>query len=242
MKPVSVDDREQRRESFDLWKLSEELSIKDAALIINWHLPEDYEFVEDWEQVEQPYGYMATKKAICGALRLGRIKAGHTEWLIETVEDSYGEPYPQSDIGNFNIETSTVLVDSLINWLTKRGHISNPFCDVKYKQQDYLDKENPRYTLKLAAAVSAWTAYETVEHKHQSPKQNLITWLRFHAIEYGLVDEQGKCRETVIEEIAKIANWATSGGAPKSVDEKTVGVQDKPEEGFADELNDEIPF
>jgi len=43
-----------------------------------------------------------------------------------------------------------------------------------------------------------------------------IVWLRQHANEFGLTKEDGNPNEQGIEEVAKIANWDTKGGAPKT--------------------------
>ena len=42
-----------------------------------------------------------------------------------------------------------------------------------------------------------------------------MRWLRLNASQYGLTDDDGKPSENVIEELAKVGTWATSGGAPK---------------------------
>ena len=43
-----------------------------------------------------------------------------------------------------------------------------------------------------------------------------MKWLREHAMEFGMSDEEGKPQETAIEECAKVANWRSEGGAPNS--------------------------
>jgi hypothetical protein len=43
-----------------------------------------------------------------------------------------------------------------------------------------------------------------------------MKWLREHAAEFGLTDDDGKPNETGIEEAAKVANWQPTGGAPKT--------------------------
>jgi hypothetical protein len=40
--------------------------------------------------------------------------------------------------------------------------------------------------------------------------------LAAHANEFGLTKEDGNPNEQGIEEVAKIANWDTKGGAPKT--------------------------
>ena len=79
---------------------------------------------------------------------------------------------------------------------------------------DYLDKTNPRYPPKLAAAVRAWQAVTDPGGKH--PKQALAKWLREHVVEFDLTDDEGRPNETGIDETAKVANWQPGGGAPKT--------------------------
>ena len=52
--------------------------------------------------------------------------------------------------------------------------------------------------------------------KGKSVKQALDVWLRQHANEFGLTKEDGNPNEQGIQEVAKIANWETKGGAPKT--------------------------
>ena len=49
--------------------------------------------------------------------------------------------------------------------------------------------------------------------KGKTPKQALLKWLREHAAEYDLTDDEGNPQEKVIEELGKVANWKPEGGA-----------------------------
>jgi hypothetical protein len=87
--------------------------------------------------------------------------------------------------------------------------------------------------------VNAWRATPHGDYlKNRSPKQGLMKWLNEHAHEYGLTDDEGKPNETGIAEIAKVANWAPGGGAPKT------GATGSPDEEFSrvPDFDDEIPF
>jgi hypothetical protein len=112
---------------------------------------------------------------------------------------------------------TTVERETLINWLRIRG--LRPACffpDAPQGPQtpDYLDRQNLRYSAKLAASVTAW---QSVTHPApRSPKQALEKWLREHAAEFGLVNSSGKPVAQAIEECSKVANWNTGGGAPKA--------------------------
>jgi hypothetical protein len=50
--------------------------------------------------------------------------------------------------------------------------------------------------------------------KGRSIKYALERWLREHAREIGLTDENSEPTEAGIAEAAKVANWKTTGGAP----------------------------
>lgn len=79
----------------------------------------------------------------------------------------------------------------------------------------YLDPNHPRYAPKLAAAVRAWLAVDDPP-AGKTAKQSLVNWLRENAPELGLTGPEGKPNELGIDECAKVANWRTDGGAPKT--------------------------
>jgi hypothetical protein len=119
--------------------------------------------------------------------------------------------------GAIDLKRSRVEVDSLREWLSSRGLDKGFFFPNKPIAQDYLNRKHPRYAPKLAAAVHAWLATDADSAtKGKSPKQALTKWLREHATEFDLTDEDGKPNETGIEEAAKVANWQPTGGAPKT--------------------------
>lgn len=112
---------------------------------------------------------------------------------------------------------STVNREDLMAWLVSRGMKTGFFFQATTDAPDYLDSNHPRYAPKLAASVNAWLAVTAPNGRH--PKQALTKWLREHAAEFGLSDEEGKPNETGIEEVAKVANWQPGGGAPKTPSE-----------------------
>lgn len=110
---------------------------------------------------------------------------------------------------------STIKVESLKQWLKYKGFTSGFFFPEPVMTMDFLDPFNSRYAPKLAAAVSAWQA---VTHSgKKSPKQALDKWLREHAVEFGLTNDDGKPIEQAIEECSKVANWNPKGGATKTI-------------------------
>ncbi|MFZ1445496.1 MAG: hypothetical protein WAS49_08480 [Candidatus Dechloromonas phosphoritropha] len=197
-------------ESLDYWRLCDELSIIQAALLLVECDPGSNGYVENWEMHERPHGYEAAKTAITNTFRRGTIKGR----LIPIYEyDINGNQCGAID-DSINLVESRVDVESLRQWLATRGIRTGFFFPAATDAPDYLDPKNPRYAPKLAAAVRAWLAVTNLNGK--TPKQALAKWLREHAAEFGMTDDEGKPNETGIEEAAKVANWQPGGGAPKT--------------------------
>jgi hypothetical protein len=108
---------------------------------------------------------------------------------------------------------TTVTHEDLKQWMLSKNFTSSEFFfgEKKSNKPDYLNPQHPRYTKKLAATITAWQS--ATEPKGKTPKQALSKWLREHAAEYGLTDDEGNPQEKVIEELAKVANWKPEGGA-----------------------------
>lgn len=201
-------------ESLDYWRLCQELTIVQAALLIVDHDPSsDAFYVENWNSEDRPKGYEAAKNAVTRAVQSRQI-----EGKILTLDIQYyaaGNAPDESDV--VDVRNSWVSVDSLRKWLSARGFTNGFFFPKGGDEPDYLDPFNPRYAPKLAAAIRAWRATASDGLlSGKSPKQILMKWLREHAAEFGLADEDGKPNETGIEEVAKVANWRPTGGAPKT--------------------------
>ncbi len=198
----------------DYWRLCDQLDIVQAALLVCGHDPSaDQGYVEGWDIEKRPTGYEAAKAAISNAMRNGSIEGR----LIPLFEyDINGNRCDQID-NTIDLTASRVEVESLRSWLENRGLHTGFFFPIATDAPDYLDPDHPRYAPKLAAAVKAWLASgdESVA-RGMSVKQALVKWLREHASEFGLSDDDGKPNETGIEETAKVANWQPGGGAPKT--------------------------
>ncbi|WP_374338973.1 hypothetical protein [Leeia sp.] len=198
-------------ESLDYWRLCDELSIIQAALLLAECDPSSEDaYAENWDMDKRPKGYEAVKTAITNAFRRGAIKGR----LIPNYEyDINGNQCGEIE-DSINLVESRVDVASLQGWLETRGIRTGFFFPAATDAPDYLDPKNPRYAPKLAAAVRAWQAVTDAGGKH--PKQALAKWLREHAAEFGMTDDEGKPNETGIEEASKVANWQPGGGAPKT--------------------------
>jgi hypothetical protein len=171
-----------------------------AALLI---VGTDPSGIQDYIQREQaqnrPEGYDAVLAALYHAIRTKRLKADVVE-------------------GNEDANATTIAVEDLRAWLKTRGLKSGFFFPAHEAGPDYLSPGGPHYSVKLAAAVEAWRAVSRNEElrRGKSVKQAIVVWLRQHANEFGLTKDDGNPNEQGIEDVAKIANWDTRGGAPKT--------------------------
>ena len=201
-------------EGLDYWRLCDELSVIQAALLIAGCDPSsDANYIEGWAPEKRPPGYEAAKTALSNALRRGAI----TGRLISLCEHDINGNVCGAIEESIDLSSSQIEVKSLRGWLAGRGLKTGFFFPEQHDFGDYLDTGHPRYAPKLAAAVLAWRATENESAiGGKSPKQALMKWLREHAADFGLTDEDGKPNETGIEEAAKVANWQPMGGAPKT--------------------------
>ena len=157
--------------------------------------------VEDSAGYDSEYLDSLLKRSIKGIL-VSKSEAG----------SNVSETLPTAD--SVDLYRSSVDVDSLKRWLSVKGFRSGFFFPEPTVTMDFLDPLNPRYAPKLAAAVKAWQ--EVTDAGRRSPKQALDKWLREHAVEYGLTNDEGKPIEQAIEECSKVANWNPKGGATKT--------------------------
>ena len=200
-------------ESLDYWRLCDHLSVVQAALLVVGHDPSsEANYVEGWAPERRPTGYEAAKTAITNALKRGAIEGN----LVKDADFDMNGNFDGWKEGTIVLSESQVEVHSLKTWLSERGFTTGFFFPDGAAAPDYLDPYHPRYAPKLAAAILAWRFAEGESLAGRSPKQALVKWLREHAADFGLSDEDGKPNETGIEETAKVANWQPGGGAPKT--------------------------
>ncbi|WP_052185273.1 hypothetical protein [Methylotenera versatilis] len=199
-------------DKLDYWRLSDELSLDQAACLIIGINPSSEEGANcfDWQIHEQPFGYHAALTAITHALKRGDI---HGKISQVKLYDTNGYSYDVVE-DSIIVKDSTVEVESLKTWLTLRGFKTGFFFPTPVDSADYLDRKNPRYAPKLAMTVRAWQAVTNAGNR--SPKQALEKWIREHAAEFGLVDDDGNPVQNAVEECGKVANWSPGGGVPKS--------------------------
>lgn len=189
----------------DYWRLCDELSVVEAALLIVGEDPSGVqEYIDQWKPEERPNGYNAAKAALVNAIKARRLTAS----IVELDYELAGPDWHQT----------TIAVEDLRTWLRSRGIKTGFFFPEPETDPDYLSRSHPDYSTKLAAAIGAWMAVSADPdlRRGKSVKQALIVWLRQRANEFGLTKEDGNPNEQGIEDVAKIANWDTRGGAPKT--------------------------
>jgi len=191
----------------DYWRLCDELSVVQAALLIVGRDPSGVENGIDLQRPSnRPAGYNAAKAALINAVNGKRLAAT----VVNSTNNDGWSSGP-------DWHQTTIMVEDLRVWLRSRG-IRTGFFFPTEPGPDYLSEFHPNYSAKLAAAIEAWKAIsaDTELRRGKSVKQALIVWLRQHANEFGLTKEDGNPNEQGIEDVAKIANWDTRGGAPKT--------------------------
>ena len=204
-------DRANPPDGRELWRLCDELSVVQAALLMVGGDPGgDDVYVEDWDVHKRPSGYEAAKQAIVAAIRRNAVEGSLVPRFEHDLKESRSRPIEDS----IDVRSSMVDVQTLKSWMKSRGVTSGFFFPAATSVPDYLDPDHPRYAPKLAAAVNAWLAVSDSNGK--TPKTALMKWLRENSAAYGLSDDEGKPNELGIEECAKVANWQPGGGAPKT--------------------------
>lgn len=201
----------------DYWRLSDELTIIQAALLICGYDPTELQDSLRYSGKIPPDGYIAIKHALSTAVKSKALNSKVTK----VMDERSGEYYPDDDL-------ALIEVNAIRKWLSAKGIKKHFFFFPEGIEDEFLSEDHPRYSPKLAAAVRAWKAMEGGTLKGKTAKQSVTKWLRLHAESYGLTDDDGKPMETAIGEIAKIVNWNPKGGAPSTP--SAVG-SDKPNVG-----------
>jgi hypothetical protein len=196
-------------ETLNHWLLCDELTIKQAALLMVDIDPDEAIWVEEWELHKRPSGYEAAKQAIRVAVNTKKVNGRIVALQRPTMVDAKNWEVALVEIeGSVDIDRSMVEVVSLGNFLRERGVTSKffsppyPLAPIKSHSPDYLEE--------LRAAIEAFEAVhgDSSATKGRTPKQALLLWLE--------ENKKGQLSENARERIATVANWQPSGGAPKT--------------------------
>jgi hypothetical protein len=204
-------------DKMDYWRFCDDISIVQAALLILGLNPSDFINLMTWQTNEYPDNFNAVFTALTNAVICKKLKA-EIHFMIEQRFDSIAEDFYEYETEDPDWDKTMVSVDDIRSWLKSRGVKQGFFFPQPIETQDYLDPNQKNYAPKLAAAIRAWQAVNTDPDllKGKTVKQVLLKWLRKNADQFGLTKDDGNPNEQGIEEIAKISNWDTKGGAPKT--------------------------
>lgn len=207
-------------DEIDFWRLAHELTVVQASVLISGDAEPTTtaHYVEGWQVERRPPGYEPAKQAISRALLAGHIQGAVRELMRQEPSANFDDPPSFKAIpGTVDPESSMVDVQSLRDWLKGRGITTGFFFPVGQPAPDFLNPTHPRYAPKLAGAVNAWLAMsDPALLGKKRPKAALSKWLRENAAHYGMTNDEGAPTESVIEEVAKVANWDPAGGAPRT--------------------------
>ncbi len=204
-------------EKMDYWRLCEDLTVIQAALLIVEADPELYGYVLNLETKERPANFNATFTVLSQAIIGGRL-AATKRMITDNRWCNTAEEMIEYETDDPDWNKTTIDVDDLKIWLKNRGIKPRFFFPQDVDTPDFLDSQHCNFSPKLAAAICAWQAVNADDNliKGTTVKQALLKWLRKNADKFGLTKDDGNPNEQGIEEIAKIANWDTKGGAPKT--------------------------
>lgn len=162
---------------------------------------------------------LAVRSAIKSAIETNNLLTIRKVYLTESKFDSFAEVWVEQPTLDLDEEQTTISLKEMRGWLESRGFRSGFFFPQKANAEvpDYLDPDHPRYSSKLAAAIHSWMAMDDeAKLKGKTPKQAIDKWLRENAAKYNLTNDEGLPINAAIEDCSKVANWNTSGGAPKT--------------------------
>ncbi|MEQ8557745.1 MAG: hypothetical protein RIB03_05455 [Henriciella sp.] len=200
------------------WLLCDELKVQDAALLVLGLEPQVARYkIDRCVDSDLPEGYDALLAALRAAIKGGKVKG--------IVQPRYEEVYPEGieEVrDSMDARSSWVSRESLMTWLETSGLTDCIFFRGRLQKTAFSNVSHPRYSAKLAAVVEAWQSFDENSNEAGSVKQRLAKWLRFNADRFGLKNKDGQPAESVIQELATVANWATSGGAPKQPAEEPI--------------------
>lgn len=109
---------------------------------------------------------------------------------------------------------TTIDVEDLKQWLKSKGTLPEFFFPSGVVE-GFRDKNHTRYSPKLACAIAAWEAVKT-NKPNLSVKATVAEWVSANAVTFGMVEADGVPSASAVEEVAKVVNWDTKGGANRT--------------------------
>jgi len=124
-------------QKFDYWRLCDDFSIVQAALLIAGEDLSQNSSVEHWDVNKGPLGYEAAKTAIVNALKRKSLEGN---LVLEPEHDQNGNFVEYTD--TVDLSSSIVSVGDLRRFLKKRGISDGFFFPDDFDDRNYLDPEN----------------------------------------------------------------------------------------------------
>lgn len=281
-----------KKDDLDIWRLSDELNMIDAAVLIIGENPSEKIENSDGGSFQQRTNYDnfdAAFKSLRNAIFKNKLRATityntrqeatmsvpyyadretfyHSKIIDQDDEitinydqiirsNNYASSIVCSDpelvfgsgekiwlLREPNWVETTIDVDELKGWLRSRNFYPNFFFP-EGGEDNISNKNNDRYSPKLACAVSAWE-HVVSPMPNKSVKESIASWVQANGVNFGLADETGTVANKAVEQIATVVNWNTRGGANPS-GAQVNATQIRPVENFPDfvsNLDDKIPF
>ena len=222
-------------EPIDFWKFHDTLDVFEATHLILNQDPSQYSNVSEYNISNS---YETILRALQKDIRSEKLWAN----IVHDYDNNYSRNEPEIYWGK-----TTIGVSILKEWLiSKNCKPSFFFSSENTGNPDYLNKDNPRYSAKLAAGIKVWLAMEDNQLlKGKAPIPAMESFLTNNYKELGLMHNQdstqhgykkGDINKGAIHQIAKIANWNDKGGAPSTPASEPIPLSED-----IDNI-DEIPF
>jgi len=172
------------------------------------HLARPSSYGGNWEtHGEDEEGYVNYDALLVGAGSTLRTN-------VQTKDDPWGRFGAVFFVKEPDWSHTKVEVDELTAWMDRR-HFWPPFFFPEGTTEGFRDPEHPRYSPKLACAIGAWEAVER-NKSNMSVKATIVEWVTANAVTFGMVEADGVPSATGVEEVAKVTNWETRGGANRT--------------------------
>lgn len=226
----------------EMWKLADELSVVDAAILITGNDPSEtssyYErFAEDYVTIQKTdyEGYEAAFKAIKNAIMSNRLAAdlvfdvesgGFSRGPLNLKFRSKKQVYQAKGLNLLDYE-GLIFVQSEPDWTKTLVHVADLKAWLRNKSifpefffpsgdpDSINNREHSRFSGKLACAVAAWQTIQGPA-RNKSVRQTVEAWVAANGVQFGLSNDEGVVPKTAIEDIAKVVNWQTQGGVAKT--------------------------
>jgi hypothetical protein len=201
-------------EPIDFWKFHDTLNVYQATYLILNLDPSQGNHLKHNDSISYETILIALQKDI------------RSEKLWANIVHDYDNQYSRNE-PEIYWDKTTIGVSMLKEWLISKNCKPSFFFSIEANSEpDYLNKNHPRYSAKLAASVKVWLAMEDDNLiRGKTPKTAMESFLTNNYKEFGLIHNQdssnhgykkGDINKGAITEIAKIANWNDKGGAPST--------------------------